>query len=118
MTRQEIYNKVKAHLLTQNQQSMRTFEYGDGCAYRSENGLSCAIGCLIPDDLYNAGIEGSDVHGLLDNYDGEFDFLRPTDHVESSCCFLEYLQNIHDKYPVEEWEQRLTKFAKTYKLIP
>src|SRR5690349_11599184 len=50
MNAQEIFDKVARHLLTQKEQSRDSFS----CAYRgvNQNGkiLSCAVGCLIPDD--------------------------------------------------------------------
>ena len=58
---QEVFDQVKNHLLTQNKKSLLPNEIrylGNGCAYRGENGLKCAVGCLIGDDEYTSGIEG------------------------------------------------------------
>jgi hypothetical protein len=48
MTKQEIFDKVAAHLLTQRRQSVN--DCSGACVYRSPEGLKCAAGCLIPDD--------------------------------------------------------------------
>jgi hypothetical protein len=48
MTKQEIFDKVAAHLLTQRKRCVN--QTGD-CVYRSDDGLKCAAGCLIPDDV-------------------------------------------------------------------
>lgn len=58
---QEIFDKVFAHLLKQGCRAME----GQSCRYRARPSpgsdgqvLSCAIGALIPDELYNPAIEG------------------------------------------------------------
>lgn len=49
MTNEEIFEKVRTHLLTQNAKSMI-----DGiCLYRGPNGLKCAVGCLIEDEHFD-----------------------------------------------------------------
>jgi hypothetical protein len=53
MTLQETFDKVCVHLLTQLQKSVFLDSNGSmACAYRGPNGLKCAVGCLIPDELY------------------------------------------------------------------
>ena len=37
---------------------------GGQCAYRSEDGDKCAVGCLIPDSDYREAFEGTTVLGL------------------------------------------------------
>ena len=54
--RREVFNRVKAHLLTQNAQAL---DYCGGCAYRGQDGTKCAVGCLITDNAYSPGIEGA-----------------------------------------------------------
>lgn len=61
MTAQEILNKVVAHMREQGRQS-NTAGPGSSCRYRSPDGARCAVGCLIPDDIYNPGIEGRSVN--------------------------------------------------------
>ena len=62
MTNQQIFNKVAKHLLKQG----RRARDGNGCAYRGENGTKCAVGCLIPDALYDDRLEGSSVRYVGD----------------------------------------------------
>ncbi len=47
MNRQEVFTKVKDHLLKQNKAAVNA-GYG-ACAYLAPDGLKCAVGCLIPD---------------------------------------------------------------------
>jgi hypothetical protein len=51
MTRQEIFNKAWFHFVTKR----RSFAINQNaqCVYRTKNGAKCAIGCLIPDNLYS-----------------------------------------------------------------
>ena len=51
-TSQEVFDVVAKHLLTQNAKSMDD-PWDEMCAYRGENGRRCAVGALIPDDLYS-----------------------------------------------------------------
>ena len=55
---QQIFDKVVKHLYTQNAQA-KDKQYGS-CKYREEEtGLTCAVGCLISKQNYDARIEGS-----------------------------------------------------------
>jgi hypothetical protein len=56
MTDQEIFDKVALHLLSYAKQGFKSVD-DRGCLYRNGEGLSCAVGCLIPDDLYDPVIE-------------------------------------------------------------
>lgn len=109
MTEQEIFDKVVNHLLTQNFQSMGYVgadEYDDEiCAYRSSEGLKCAIGCLIPDDLYDMGMESLSISSLCR------EFKLPDFFFENQ-SLLELLQYIHDYKSPESWRMDLEDLAK------
>jgi len=62
MTQQDIFDIVAAHLWTQGKQSKE----GKDCLYRSSTGLSCAIGCLIPDAEYKPEMETQGVFSIVD----------------------------------------------------
>ncbi len=53
MNKQEIFETVVRHLHAQGRPAMN----GDNCRYRSSDGLSCAVGCLIPDSCYDSNLE-------------------------------------------------------------
>lgn len=55
MDRKAIFQKVKTHLLTQKRKSMDPADAF--CSYRGTENRSCAIGCLIPDSIYDPDIE-------------------------------------------------------------
>lgn len=61
----DVFNYVKQHLLTQNKKSFAKKDTGDisdiFCAYRGDEGLSCAIGCLIDNAHYHSRLETKSV---------------------------------------------------------
>jgi hypothetical protein len=69
MTKQEIFDHVLTHLRKQGKPAINETDSGeDICAYRTDDGLKCAVGCLIPDDKYNEDLEGRSatvVYGVL-----------------------------------------------------
>ena len=96
-TEQEVFEQVAKHLLTQNKKS---FEF-DTCRYRGPNGLKCAAGCLISDEEYIVGFEGTTWAGL---------FNLPYS------CLIQGLQDIHDNEDVQDWKQSLFNLAVQYNL--
>lgn len=119
MTLQEIFNRVKAHLLTQNAKA-RIPDGGWGygaCRYRGTNGLKCAIGCLIPDEAYTADLEGSVLFRVLSTIPG-----IPTSAGRNDPTYVRYeillaeLQSIHDRYQPPEWAEQLERLGKRHNL--
>lgn len=124
MTDQEILDRVYPHLLTQRRKSLRKIGFDDeGCAYRGEDGCSCAIGCLIPDDMYDPEIEGCgiDINFYLYGY-VLFESQERMAWIEyrlgllDSLPLLSLLQTVHDGYSVNEWESRLRSVADEFGL--
>lgn len=113
MTNREIFDIVKNHLLAQNSQSLASSGI---CAYRGVHGAKCAIGCLIPDDIYDPIFEGmgvTDWNLVDDNRPG-----RPTafkavlkqifaDADLQTHFLLRDLQGCHDMWEPEFWAERL-----------
>lgn len=54
MTRQETFDIVVAALIQQGRPSVSS----EGCMYRGDGDLKCAVGHLIPDDKYTPYFEG------------------------------------------------------------
>lgn len=99
-TSQQIFTRVARHLLEQGEQSLSF----DRCAYRGEEGRSCAVGCLISDEEYDQGMEGRSVEYVFDISEG------------AKADLLEGLQCIHDVSSPEKWRSRLEKLASDYNL--
>lgn len=112
MTNQEVYDKVKAHLLTQ-----KTKSYSKSlgiCVYKmARSTKKCAVGCLLPDDLYEKSMEGTAVENLLRGYPKVKKLFTGVD-----VSLLDALQTIHDKEPVKKWPHQLEVVATVYGLNP
>lgn len=103
-TDQEIFDRVATHLLAQRRKSVK-FSTVNGkkyryCQYRSPQGLSCAVGCLITDGAYSDYIENrpaddDDVIKLL-NESGVF--VNDTNLLSS-------LQALHDNTHPNGWRK-------------
>ena len=111
LTNQEIYNKVRAHLLTQ----MKKSQLPSGmCAYRGEGGTSCAVGCLIEDEHYSASIENAPIYCVSERHNENLNALTRAlvnsigGYPSDSCIkLLGDLQQCHDRDDPENWEEHL-----------
>lgn len=118
MTRQEAFNKVYTHLLTQNSKSTNG---GGTCMYRGENGCSCAVGCLITDEEYRPWMDG--LEAIPEGYNAGMKLVntnaaslngngllpaRLVPHLDLLCD----LQAIHDMRDVLAWKFHLGSYAK------
>jgi hypothetical protein len=116
MTNQEIFDKVVSHLLTQNARSMRQIQPGkmthEVCAYRGQDGTSCAIGCLIPDEIYTPNMEGWNLIHIMGEWPEVASLFEGSD-----TNFLQSLQSVHDSYLIGQWKQMLREVGHEYRLI-
>lgn len=90
MTNQEAFDKIVRHLFSMKHRSLRPGD-GEECVYRSEDGNKCAIGCLIPDELYNPSFENLGVVALCERSE-----VIRTLFKEVSIDMLRDLQFAHD----------------------
>lgn len=125
-TLQEAFDKSYLHLVKQGKPAIdHTIggELGSGrCRYRAPDGSKCAIGCLIPDELYRPDLEGSNIQYLHHHHCGgdisELLGLRD----QSSLSFLSHLQLIHDDLGaasddfVEKWKEQAGALALSHGL--
>jgi len=106
MTRQEAYDIVRKHLLTQMQRSFAPT--APKCRYRNAEGLRCAIRALIPDEKYDPHMdEGGGLSLVIDR----------CGLSELGTGFLHALQTIHDLHEPEAWASELDGFAKRWNLV-
>ena len=116
MTRQEIFDKVASHLLTQNAKSTLPINLHEqmssnlyaSCAYRGEYGMACAIGCLIPDELYEERYEKKS----MDHCD-VLDLLTKLGFADEF-SLLNAFQCVHDQYNVSDWYEKLLDISASY----
>lgn len=120
MTKREIFDKVKTHLLTQKEKAVNKYVEGAPCMYRTPEGLSCAVGCLIPEDLYDKSIEGIAVFSLIHEVDTAnrelFNNILTTilgeDSYQDKLGLCNLLQYIHDRVHVQDWAYELDRLEK------
>ena len=107
MDNQEVYDKVKAHLLSQNRKSL---DANGECSYRGDNGAMCAVGVLIPDDMYHASMEGNScTSGNLS---------EALVYLGIDQFFAKELQRLHDNVSIDIWPTALERIAESYSLKP
>lgn len=102
MTKQEIFDKVASHLLTQRERSASD---NGACLYRGPRGLKCAAGFLIPDDIYTVDMEGENAEFVFTHF---FKLSAFREHV----TLVLRLQAIHDNFGVDLWKDKLETLAK------
>lgn len=112
MTNQEVFDKVLFALRKQGRASIRyTHSQNSECAYRGHDGMKCAVGHLIPDEKYNAGLEGVKCSDLQVRYAAGL-----TEHQEDLGIAL---QDAHDhclSVSPEAWEERMRRVAVRFDL--
>ena len=119
LDKQAIFNTVTKHLLTQKSVSANQClddPNDTDCCYRTDDGMKCALGCLIKDELYAPEIEGSIPSQNLENRVNILLAQSIGVDVRDICSNIEFfikLQNIHDQKPVQEWKGYLLDFANT-----
>ena len=104
-TKLEVFEEVKAHLLSQNAPSTNGKVKDEFmCMYYNKDGFKCAVGCLIPDYLYDPILEGK-----LVGHDSVKSVLKTAGYeiTNSYIELYEKLQDIHDNYDPEEWKEEL-----------
>lgn len=101
LTRLEIANKVRAHLLKQGERASGGMRFA--CGYLDHKGRKCAIGCLIPEDHEAFKCLGG-VEALFTHHP-DLEIFQ-TEHLETQqerLIFLSRLQVIHDQRDPAEW---------------
>jgi hypothetical protein len=95
MNRQEVFDTVVRHLFKQGKRAYRksTQTSPVGCMYRADDGLKCAVGCLIPDDVYTPDMEWKTAGQLISEH---ADVLPSWMQLRPIATLLSELQSVHD----------------------
>jgi hypothetical protein len=106
VTNQECFDGSARHLLTQ----MKRCSRGSECLYRFD-GMKCAIGVLIPDEIYRTWMENRPIRKLLYSCP---DLKTLFCGVDESLLIA--LQDVHDASPLDKWAIDLRAVADRYHL--
>ena len=119
MTTQEAYEGIRRHF------SRRYVLFGAGpspkglgtvCLYRGDgdpaNDTRCAVGCLIPNDLYDPAMESVGVLDLIDNFGVLQGYFYGVD-----TGFLRAAQTLHDRYGIAAVRDNLNRYSQTYEIL-
>lgn len=115
---QAFYDDVVNHLRKQGCKSLSEKE--GFCRYRGKNQTKCAIGGIIPDELYFPGLENKNIRGIC--------FPKDDEHSDSLSLVAEFigksnqklgdaLQIIHDTKDIVDWEANFKRVAEEFRLI-
>lgn len=132
MELQAIYDKIKNHLLTQNERSMCDNDDGEEvCAYRGEEGRMCAVGVLISDKAYTPYLEDKawstkEVAEALCKSGIAVDYFDYTQSLSRQAwlnadpvrTLLQGAQDIHDTVVTHGWKIKLEELADELGLNP
>jgi hypothetical protein len=89
-------------------QKDRSVGENGSCVFRSPNGNKCAVGMLVPDDLYDP---------LFDNPKSEkciWDLDVMKEHDRDLCSAL---MIVHDQKAIEDWEKQFEGVAVRFGLV-
>ena len=89
--------------------------------FRSPSGLQCAVGCLIPKDMYKRGLENvgpdSFVKGIPLEFNGlAFKIGKKVGLQKVHLQLLLDLQGVHDDEEVKDWRNVLRFVARKHRL--
>lgn len=106
-TEQEVYDQIVGHLRQQGEKSVNPVLY-TRCLYRNINGLKCGAGDLIADNEYSPEMDnvGDWLHLISAK------LVPDTIHND----LIMDLQNSHDSYTVEGWEEDFKYVATQHNL--
>lgn len=102
-TRQELFNKVVAHLRRQGKRAVKGHGNNFGCSYESSEGLRCGIGALLPEDLTREEARRLDNTGAVKRCVEEGLLQFSSADVAYSSHFTRALQTFHDERGQKKW---------------
>ncbi len=112
-TTQEYFNDIATHLLKQMRKSVDS--EGD-CTYRGSDGVMCAIGCKIPDEVYNKQMEYKEVGAMIFNHPELREHLWPGEVECHGETLNRRLQDLHDLSKPKSWRRGLELIARDFGL--
>jgi hypothetical protein len=109
-SKQALFDFISNHLLRQGKKSNDL----TSCLYRGPGGRKCAVGCVIPDELYSDAMERKST-GQLIVLSASNGYKLPW-YIIRYRNFLEEFQAIHDVARISQWKDHLIELGKRHKL--
>lgn len=114
MTDRETFERVRGHLLAQGRRAQDP--EAETCAFRTVTAtgetLRCAVGCLIPDELYDLRMEGLSLNsGNIRRALVRAGILASGTEPPSTVQMLSLLMSVHDEARPARWERLLSALA-------
>lgn len=118
MTTEEAYRKIRAYFTRDDAVLAYT---GTTCRYRTADGNKCAVGCLIPDELYSqygnkleraGSLNGVRDEGLFESIPGLKELVNGDDvEGKTKLLFLATAQRLHDFTAAEHGQGAVALFV-------
>lgn len=116
LTAQDIFDVVAWNMLRQRVKGLGA---SGGCAYRGLHGTRCALGWVLPDDLYEPSMEGRGISELAcDLLHEGGDATRFARFALRHLTLLRELQFLHDTQRPDTWPDRLLFIGRRHGLNP
>ncbi len=121
---QDIYNYVAQAIIKQGKPAMMNSAI---CAYRAPDGCKCAIGHLIPDDMYHSGLENKRAWTVVGPMIAPAVVIKlpgvtPDETLNERLTFFNLLQNAHDEADrtnfLHDFRNRMIRVARRFHLTP
>lgn len=115
MNRQWFFDTSAKYLLAQNEKAI---DGNYSCRYRTDDGKKCALGAVLPDELYCPAYEG-EAPGLTPGVSAFKNRALAGAlglETENDVSFARALQRVHDENAPSVWLTRLHEFTNTYGL--
>ena len=113
----DAFHIMARHLLNQGRRAKSLAPSPENsCLYRAPGGLKCAVGALIPDEVYNPNMEGTTASGLYEKYPDVYECLVLEDKCDHDAeGFYNNMQAIHDSTPEYHWAEKLLRMRANLK---
>lgn len=99
---EQVSEYIRDHLLKQKARAVPVGR-ATGCMYRTQEGLRCAVGCLIDDSVYDERIEGSGIGSGVTEFVIKSHPSLDKLHHQLLLSLLHEWQLYHDQGVYEKW---------------
>lgn len=118
LSTQDVFDVIAWSLLRQHARSRNVILGKAFCRYRAADGRRCAIGFILPDELYCERLEGLAVNDLAHTLNSIERGRRFAALLYRDLELLTVLQRMHDRSPPIQWAMEMIMIAGRFELSP